>query len=246
MCVGHVTEICRKYFSCSLDTSNGKHSLKYNKSDGQTSDKILQHHKEILETIADHPMYAEICKVWELYTQFNTIQMKYLDVSLDESLQGGVTAREFYFRFTQQYGPDEVTPYIHIQGAHAIHVLGRKYPIGRMKNELIERWHRLMKDIKSNNGGSHAPGTQEAEDPLGLLRQFLVQYCRFKIIIEDILQKVSQPRFKWSPQSKALAENFFRDNDLRKVKELTPILPDLNSQLPKPKRHRKTTEKPLP
>ena len=50
---------------------------------------------------------------------------------------------------------DEMVPYMHIQGAHALQMtkVAHPYTLGRLRNEVMERKHREMKILNNNQGG---------------------------------------------------------------------------------------------
>lgn len=61
-------------------------------------------------------------------------------------------------------------------------MVNRRYPLGRLKMELMERFHRLQKDVKTQNGGGFGRTTVEADmDRMELERQFLVQFVNMKV-----------------------------------------------------------------
>lgn len=46
-------------------------------------------------------------------------------------------------------------PYMHVQGAHALEMIGSIHPysLGRLRNEVMERKHREMKNLNTNQRG---------------------------------------------------------------------------------------------
>ena len=48
-----------------------------------------------------------------------------------------------------------MVPYTHVQGAHALNMTRyiHPYTLGRLRNEIMERKHREMKILNSNQGG---------------------------------------------------------------------------------------------
>ena len=48
-----------------------------------------------------------------------------------------------------------MVPYMHIQGAHALQMTrdAHPYTLGWLRNEVMERKHREMKNLNNNRGG---------------------------------------------------------------------------------------------
>ena len=51
-----------------------------------------------------------------------------------------------------------MVPYMHPQGAHALDMTQSIHPytLGRLRNEIMERKHREMKNLNKNQGGGRA------------------------------------------------------------------------------------------
>lgn len=70
-----------------------------------------------------------------------------------------------------------------VQGMHAWDMMvGREFPLGRLKMELMERFHRTQKDAKTQNGGGGGRATT-VEDKMDLQRLFLLQYIQMKVCL---------------------------------------------------------------
>ena len=186
--------------------------VQYNSSDGQVSDKILAMRKSLLSGLEAHPeVHNSYKKVWDLYSDLANLTLKYTDLSTQEEWHLCLVAAEFYVRFTLEYGLEAVTPYVHTQGAYTKDMLGRKYPLGRMKQELMERWHRAMKDVADNFGGGINIQDQDGlKDRLGFFRQFKRQYAQGIAILQGYCKKdieyccpTKLVLAKWDPLKKA-------------------------------------------
>jgi hypothetical protein len=59
-------------------------------------------------------------------------------------------------------------------------MVGRQYPLGRLKMELMERFHRIQKDARTQNGGGGGR-VLAGEDKMDLQRLFLLQYIQMMV-----------------------------------------------------------------
>jgi hypothetical protein len=133
----------------------------YGQADGRNADKILENFHQFLPIIEGFPYpnrYELIVKMWDSYRRLNYMQQRYDAWPRDQVPSGDqsieIVAREYLWYATQVIGND-ITPHIHIQGAHAGQIanqLPSDVILGRLKNEVMERKHREMKNIKTAQG----------------------------------------------------------------------------------------------
>ena len=94
-----------------------------------------------------------------------------------------------------------MVPYIHIQGAHALQITRAAHPytLGRLRNEVMERKHREMKNLNNNQGGGRGVAKEYRNtfehDKMCLVNEMRAQFFKPVMRSEGTFQNFKDRRF---------------------------------------------------
>jgi len=94
-----------------------------------------------------------------------------------------------------------MVPYMHIQGAHALHMTRDSHPytLGRLRNEVMERKHREMKNLNKNQGGGRRVAKEYRNtfehDKMCLVNEMRAQFFKLVMRSEGTFQNFKERRF---------------------------------------------------
>ena len=208
---------------CRLEAEDNRQLIKdlnYNRNHGGITDRLVQMRASIANTFAEHmPTFADDWKsLMDSYAHFHELQRldPFPSTRLEELRQ---VCRELLGRFVLLLGASALTPYIKIQTRNIVWMQQLKYNLARLRNERMERFHRVQKDLPTNNGGGSNPVRGEGLDPehatdvAGLERQYLAQYVKLINLRDNIVQWTDMRR-AWDADTKAALLLYFEENDL--------------------------------
>jgi hypothetical protein len=94
-----------------------------------------------------------------------------------------------------------MVPYMHIQGAHALQMTRAAHPytLGRLRNEVMERKHREMKNLNNNQGGGRGVAKEYRNtfehDKMCLVNEMRAQFFKLVMRSEDTFKNFKERRF---------------------------------------------------
>mmetsp|Transcript_19314 Transcript_19314/g.62832 ORF Transcript_19314/g.62832 Transcript_19314/m.62832 type:complete len:1058 (+) Transcript_19314:317-3490(+) len=212
------------------DEGDKQYKFKFNEGNGNIADRIIEHMPDVidkLEDVAGEELKGKIPSMrrcFRLLRRLNVLAQEAV-LSPEERVELIRVAREYYARFVDHHGREAVTPYVHIVGAHMDHFANLEHAPGALKGERIERHHRVLKDVNSDNGGglANARLAEVDRDDLGFFKQFSFQYVRLHA--RDYLVKHGLfCRHIWDEEAKRLCHRVFqREGWSRKMDRGKPI-----------------------
>lgn len=223
----------RPGISISLGCSPGQgrnEALDYNTHDGQTAEAILQLAAGIAGAFAGDDDAAQISSL--LQAAQRTCELMLLPYPDQRQVAAlGPAAHDLLGYVRLVLGADAVTPYMLVVGLHAGELQRAGLaPLGRLRNERMERLHRLQKDVATACGGGRTQWKNAAGsvDKLGMMLQFRAQFVRQVIAsaLQPAAKRVNDPGLKDKVERYFIENGFSTKNTLKmadRVRQLMAI-----------------------